>query len=155
MTSFADRLKIERKRLNKTQLEFSALGGVAKTAQIYYEAGNAEPHSGYLLALANAGVDMNYLFHGEYSLPAESEPLRELLHVLNQLTPPQQALGFAMLNMLQHTGQQVDELKQADVMWRASRVFTHFIQMGSRGRAVVECSVNGLKDDRDEEVVNK
>ncbi len=155
MTSFADRLKIERKRLNKTQAELSELAGVTKNAQIYYEEGTTEPSSGYLLKLVDVGVDMNYLFHGEYRLPAESEPLRELLHVLNQLTPPQQALGFAMLNMLQHTGKQVDELKQADVMWRASRVFTHFIQMGSRGRAVVECSVDGLKDDRDEEVVNK
>jgi transcriptional regulator with XRE-family HTH domain len=155
MTSFADRLTIERKRLGKTQAEFGELGGVHKNAQLEYEKGNIEPSSGYLLKLVDIGVDMNYLFHGEYSLPAESGPLRELLHVLNQLTPPQQALGFAMLNMIQNTGKHEDELKQGDVMWRASRVFTHFIQMGRRGRLLVECAVDGVKDDRDEEVDKK
>ena len=124
MTTFANRLKTERKRLNKTQAEFCELADVSKAAQICYEKGSSEPSSGYLLKLVDVGVDMNYLFHGEYSLPAESGPLRELLHVLNQLLPSQQALGFAILKLIQNIGKHDDELKQGDVMWRASRVFT-------------------------------
>jgi transcriptional regulator with XRE-family HTH domain len=63
--SFSTRLKQERRRLKRSQTDFAALGGVQTQAQLHYEKGSRRPNSDYLIAIAAAGVDVQYLITGE------------------------------------------------------------------------------------------
>ena len=67
MSSFSDRLREERLRLDMVQPEFAGLGGVGKQSQINYESGKRMPDAAYLAALAEHGVDVGYLVTGERS----------------------------------------------------------------------------------------
>lgn len=58
---FGTRLKIERRRLGKTQASFGEIGGVGRLAQCQYEQEKTEPSLGYLDKIGGAGVDLVYL----------------------------------------------------------------------------------------------
>ncbi|MBF0262955.1 MAG: transcriptional regulator [Magnetococcales bacterium] len=64
MSTFFNRLCEERRRLGKNQIEFAGLGGVSRETQVNYEAGSSHPTSKYLMAIANAGADVNYILTG-------------------------------------------------------------------------------------------
>ncbi len=67
----ADRLRLERLRLELNQTEFAAYGGVRKQAQILYEQGRRKPDTSYLLGIALAGADVTYILTGQrMPLPA-------------------------------------------------------------------------------------
>ena len=69
MSTFAERLRDERKRLGLNQTELAALAGVQKQAQVHYEAGDRSPNAAYLQALAAAGADVLYILTGQRSQP--------------------------------------------------------------------------------------
>lgn len=75
MDSFNERLKEERQRLGLTQDEFGELGGVKRNAQKNYENGSRVPDAAYLAALAEHGVDINYVITGTRAISEEG--LRE------------------------------------------------------------------------------
>lgn len=62
--NIAERLREERIRLELSQTEFAALGGVQKRSQINYESGERLPDAGYLASIASAGVDVAYVLTG-------------------------------------------------------------------------------------------
>lgn len=64
MSTPSDRLKEERKRLGVSQVEFAALGGVGKRAQINYESGDRNPDADYLARVAEHGADVLYVLTG-------------------------------------------------------------------------------------------
>lgn len=64
---FGARLKLERQRLNFSQSEFAAIGGVSKTTQIAYESGVHVPTLSYLTDIANLGVDATFVLTGKRS----------------------------------------------------------------------------------------
>ena len=64
MSTIGERLREERERLSKNQVDFGKLGGVSKRAQINYEQGVRQPDTEYLSALAKAGVDVTYVVTG-------------------------------------------------------------------------------------------
>lgn len=64
MNTFHERLREERERLNLTQPQLAAFGGVKKNAQGQYENGERQPKADYLQAIAAAGVDIGYLLTG-------------------------------------------------------------------------------------------
>ena len=68
------RLREERNRLGLTQPELAARAGVGKQAQLRYEAGERNPDTVYLAALAHAGADVLYIVTGQRSqaLPPEA-----------------------------------------------------------------------------------
>jgi transcriptional regulator with XRE-family HTH domain len=139
MTSFGTRLKAERHRLGLTQVEMAQLGDVAKGSQIAYEGDGVSPPAKYLARLAPHGVDIHYLFFGEYSNTGASRQIAELLTMLNQLAPPQQAMAFAVLSLFQRTpdfGQ--GGVEQADEIWRAARLFQKFLSMSKQGKVYLE-----------------
>src|ERR1700688_167647 len=70
MDSFSMRLKQERRRLRMSQTDFAALGGVQTQAQLHYEKGSRRPNSDYLIAIAAAGIDVQYLITGQPAQPA-------------------------------------------------------------------------------------
>jgi len=53
-----------------SQAEFAVLGGVQSQAQLHYEKGSRRPNSDYLIAIAAAGVDVQYLITGQPGQPA-------------------------------------------------------------------------------------
>lgn len=75
MNSIGERLQIERKRLGFNQTYFGEIGGVSKNAQSNYENGNRVPDASYLSALAEHGVDINYVITGNRAV--SEEKLRE------------------------------------------------------------------------------
>lgn len=64
MSTVGERLRQERQRLVLSQEELGALGGVRKQAQLNYEKGERAPDTTYLLAVAEAGVDVGYVLTG-------------------------------------------------------------------------------------------
>lgn len=64
MDTVGERLRAERERLGLSQAALGELGGVQKLAQINYEKDKRKPDSGYLAAVAEAGVDVLYVLTG-------------------------------------------------------------------------------------------
>lgn len=64
ISTFPERLRTERKRMELSQEEFGKLGNVSKTAQYLYESGRNWPTLEYLEALRVSGVDVAYIASG-------------------------------------------------------------------------------------------
>lgn len=145
MSSFGERLRNERKRMNLTQTEFANLGGYQKNAQGDYESDEKSPSAAVLLKLMEAGVDVGYLFYGVRTDLTASPQITAILRVLSELPPMRQAMGFAMLTMLQSdSGPSAATLADADVMWRAAKWFDLFVRTDERGRKLLEVSATGV-----------
>lgn len=80
MLNFNERLIEERSRLGLTQAAFGALASVTKLTQFNYEKGTRHPDSAYLMAIAESGVDVNYLLTGKRTITQKeiNEELRYL-----------------------------------------------------------------------------
>ena len=63
--TFGERLREERKRKGMNQTAFATIGGVTKTSQLNYEAGERSPNVDYLQSIAAIGVDVQYILTGE------------------------------------------------------------------------------------------
>lgn len=61
---FANRLRQERVRLELSQAEMAAAGGVAKATQVGYEQATRKPDVGYLVGAMAAGADPLFLLTG-------------------------------------------------------------------------------------------
>lgn len=59
------RLREERARLGLSQPAIGEIGGVTKKTQVLYEAGERNPDSAYLAAIADAGADVLYILTGQ------------------------------------------------------------------------------------------
>jgi len=59
------RLRDERKRIDRSQAELGAVGGVNRDSQAAYETGKRSPPSEYLLAVGEVGIDIVYVLTGE------------------------------------------------------------------------------------------
>lgn len=79
MDTLGQRLKSERKRLGMTQPEFAAVGKVEKGTQINYEQDKRFPSADYLIAVASAGVDTQYVLHGTAASDTLTDDENELL----------------------------------------------------------------------------
>lgn len=80
MKGFGQRLRQERNRLKLSQSALGAVGGVETNAQGNYENGTRSPKAYYLLRIAEAGVDLNYVLSGNRSAGETTSvpPLDEL-----------------------------------------------------------------------------
>ncbi|MNV06240.1 hypothetical protein D3C71_966090 [compost metagenome] len=68
MNATNERLLEERLRLGYGQGELAALAGVGRGAQANYEKGLRQPDMAYLVAIAQAGVDVQYIVTGARAL---------------------------------------------------------------------------------------
>lgn len=100
MSDLCDRLKDERKRLGLNQLDFAALGGVKKNAQLNYESGERSPDSDYLRALYSAGVDIFYVLTGERMSSALTKDETQLIDGFRNLDLRGKAGVMALLGGL-------------------------------------------------------
>lgn len=85
MDGIGIRLKSERKRLDFSQQELGAIGGIEANAQGLYERGKRFPNASYLGAIAEAGVDVLFVITGTRKVlasdaitAADTKLLREL-----------------------------------------------------------------------------
>ncbi|WP_226946945.1 helix-turn-helix domain-containing protein [Ralstonia mannitolilytica] len=76
--TFSERLREERKRLGMSQEQLASIGGVQRGAQNRYESGERTPDADYLMAVAQAGVDVSFVLTGKPSA--------------NSIAPDEQAL---------------------------------------------------------------
>ncbi len=67
MKGIGVRLRQERNRLKLSQSALGAIGGVETNAQGNYENGTRSPKADYLLRIAEAGVDLNFVMSGNRS----------------------------------------------------------------------------------------
>jgi len=72
MTGIGPRLREERQRLKLSQSALGAAGGVETNAQGNYESGARSPKVDYLLAIAEAGVDIYYVLTGAHCQTPEN-----------------------------------------------------------------------------------
>ncbi|REF69739.1 MULTISPECIES: helix-turn-helix domain-containing protein [Paracoccus] len=125
MSSFSDRLREERLRLNMVQPQLAEIGGVGKQSQINYESGKRQPDASYLAAIAAAGADVLYILTGERrsGLPAPTanqlpprlrerlataiEAIEEGLAATNRTAPPavKAQLALAAYDILASQGE--------------------------------------------------
>lgn len=67
MKGFGQPLRQERNRLKLSQSALGAIGGVETNAQGNYENGTRSPKAHYLVRIAEAGVDLNFVLSGSKS----------------------------------------------------------------------------------------
>lgn len=67
------RLKKAREALGLSQKDLAAKGGVTRVTQAGYEAESTDPNTGYLKAIQEAGIDLQYVLTGSFSLPSSEQ----------------------------------------------------------------------------------
>nr|VFK02509.1 MAG: hypothetical protein BECKLFY1418A_GA0070994_12041 [Candidatus Kentron sp. LFY] len=92
-----DRLKEERKRLEYSQTNFGAIGGITMKTQMLYENGSRVPDARYLQAIHRAGADVLYILTGERNAatPATGQEARVL--ALYRSSPPGVREGIRLI----------------------------------------------------------
>ena len=65
LANLGERLIAERNRLNWSREDMANFGGVSRASQRLYDASDRVPTLTYLLQLARAGADFNYLLTGD------------------------------------------------------------------------------------------
>ncbi|WP_028489009.1 helix-turn-helix domain-containing protein [Thiothrix lacustris] len=85
--TFGDRLREERERLGATQPVLAEMAGTTKKSQIDYEKNSAQPKSGYLAAIAQAGADVQYILTGVRSASTLAADERLLLERYRAAAP--------------------------------------------------------------------
>lgn len=117
-SSLGSRLREERERLGLKQDALGQLGGVNRNTQGNYEKGDRLPDAGYLINVAQVGVDVLYVLTGGRTpqpmegVTAEEE---ELLRNLRMIP----ALDRAVV---QRTAAAFAELRRADLVPRSDPV---------------------------------
>ena len=72
--AFANRLRLERRRIGKTQPALAEACGVQRRTQHSYEAGARSPNGNYLMRAAAAGIDVLYVVTGRREPMSDSSP---------------------------------------------------------------------------------
>lgn len=88
MKGIGQRLRQERTRLKLSQSALGAVGGVETNAQGNYESGARYPKADYLLRVAGAGVDLDFVLTGSRHRNLESMGDRPLTEENEDLSQP-------------------------------------------------------------------
>ncbi len=70
-SGYGGRLREERVRLGLNQQGFAERAGIKRATQYLYEKEEGAPNYRFLMAIAELGVDMHYIFFGEHYDPSE------------------------------------------------------------------------------------
>lgn len=142
MTTFGERLKTERKRLQLTQERMAEVGGVRKNTQLLYEAGRNTPDVDYLTRVIAIGVDLHFLFYGERGPAALSRDEQAILALLETATPEARAMLMVTLSLWRRLDPAAGrEQVTADVILRANHVMDQFLQMDHEQRLALEALI--------------
>lgn len=103
LDNFSLRLKQERRRLGLNQTELGTAGGVLKQAQSNYEKGLRYPDASYLVGVAEAGVDVQFLLTGRTASPATlalTDDEERLLAGFRELKPREKSGVLALVKAI-------------------------------------------------------
>lgn len=108
--NFGKRLELERKRLDRTQVEFGLMGGVSRLAQWKYEHGENYPSVEYLEKLRDSQVDIIYLVTGRRMAPQEMDwdILKDAFLLVHQMLVDRPGRHYApaqLFDLFKHLGQ--------------------------------------------------
>lgn len=93
----ADRIRLVRERMGKSQKDFAAVLDASFRAYQDYEAGKIVPGGRVLAAMARLGIDTNWLLNGD-GPPAAAGSLRPLPHLDGRTDKPRDpVLGLAAI----------------------------------------------------------
>lgn len=96
--AIGERLREERKKLAKTQAVFASIGGIGLSALKMYESNEREPGALFLLAIAKAGADVQYIVTGTPSssvMTPDEQVLLDGYRALDAMTK-RRALAFML-----------------------------------------------------------
>ena len=96
------RLRDERKRIDRSQAELGAVGGVNRDSQAAYETGRRSPPSDYLLAVGGAGIDIVYVLTGKRGTERLSPFASEFAGLAPHLSEADQAALLQIARSLAH-----------------------------------------------------
>ena len=119
--AIGERLKEERKKLAKTQAVFASIGGIGLSALKMYESNEREPGALFLLAIANAGADVQYIVTGTPSasvMTPDEQVLLDGYRALDAMTK-RRALAF----MLTESGPVALQKKIKEMSSNKAKVF--------------------------------
>lgn len=145
MTTFGTRLREERTRIGMTQPELGTIGGVNTNTQGRYEKDKQSPTVDYLLKIGAVGIDAMYLLYGARSAVGASQRVTELLEVITQLAPEQQAMSFAMMMLFRRSGEGQAKIENAEAFWRAAQLFELFLGLPTQYRNLLESAATDLQ----------
>ena len=108
--NFGKRLELERKRLDRTQVEFGLMGGVSRLAQWKYEHCENYPSVEYLEKLRDSQVDVIYLVTGRRQTPQEMnwDILKDAFLLVNQMLVDRPGRNYTpaqRFDLFKHMGQ--------------------------------------------------
>ncbi len=134
------RLREERERLGRTQIEFAELGSASKRSQTDWEQGNLVPNGEYLATIAIHGVDVGYVLTGERNSSRLSE---EECLFLSELRRLDQRGQDCLLGMLAALGVHQDGKPEGRDFLREVRLLMRFRQLPAELKAAVEHAASG------------
>jgi transcriptional regulator with XRE-family HTH domain len=141
MTTFGERLKTERQRLQLTQERMAEVGGVRKNTQCLYEAGRNSPDTEYLQRLGSIGLDIHFLFYGERNRKTLSVSEQAILAMYQSCSPTMQAMllaGFGILHQInQAQAAGIDESRIIE----AVRMMQNFFSMDEAQKRELEAKI--------------
>lgn len=141
MTTFGERLKTERQRLQLTQERMAELGGVRKNTQCLYEAGRNSPDAEYLQRLEAIGLDIHFLFYGERNRKTLAISEQAILGMYQSCSPSMQAMllaGFSILHQInQAQAAGIDESRIIE----AVRMMQNFFTMDEAQKRELEAKI--------------
>jgi transcriptional regulator with XRE-family HTH domain len=115
MTTVGFRLKQERQRLGMSQDDFSAVCGMKRRAQMSYEHDERSPDAEYLRALAEIGVDVQFVVTGIASISTLAKDESELLSGYRGLDIRGKVVALGMIETLKTTPVESKSEKQAQL----------------------------------------
>lgn len=92
------RLKEERLRVGIKQADLAAQIGIAKKSQTNYELGHSSPSADYLAAIADTGIDIQYVLTGRRAAPIAGDEA-ELLARYREAAPELRAAALRVLGV--------------------------------------------------------
>ncbi|MGN6229165.1 MAG: helix-turn-helix domain-containing protein [Dyella sp.] len=134
MSTFAERLAQERAKLGKSQAEFAKMAGVARSAQANYESGTRAPDATYLQAVAEHGVDVQYLLSDVRSGSVDSTTMglceAAIRHAFADARPSAEVIGYIRISALCKVYNAVMErlVPSADVALVAAEAAAQYVQ---------------------------
>ncbi|WP_296250342.1 helix-turn-helix domain-containing protein [Pseudomonas sp. UBA4194] len=112
--TLGERLREERERLSLNQNEMADAGGVKRNSQGNYERGRQNPDTAYLLAIAAAGADVNYILFGQRDVCAGELLVDEakILELYRSLSESDKFMVTRMASSLNAFKARLDEVDQ-------------------------------------------
>lgn len=142
MNGIGLRLRQERNRLKLSQSALGAIGGVETNAQGNYESGTRSPKADYLLRIAQAGVDLNYVMSGNRSFADTSSTApaidpREAQDISPHLTKVTHQLHRNLYGLIDASLQltQLIEVRSHDAQFNEAKVELETIRVEAQALA--------------------